>query len=196
MRRTGSIIIVTFCLLSGGVTAAFEESKSIPPPLRVFIPFEAAWRGMHEVFREKGLQMVEEDRGQGILTSNYIEYISGTLTESHIAKIGLKPVLTDGDWVKVEYMYDVLIELIEAKETVVTVDARIRALKRDFLGKETWVKIPSNGQRERYLLDEFGKLLFGQLFSLDKSGGGLWKLEPSYVPDMSTRAPIVNRDKP
>ena len=192
MIRTLSTAICTLLLLPTGLA---EESKSAPPPLRVYVPFEAVWRGMRDVFKEQEIPKAEEDRAKGILTSDYIEYSSGILTESHIAKIGERPEVTDGDWVRVEYRYEVLIELIEAKETVVTVDARIRALKRNFLGEEAWIKIPSNGQRERFLLNEFGKLLFGQLFSLNKSGG-MWKIEPNYVPDMSTRAPITNRDKP
>jgi len=196
MTRILVTIAGTLLLLPAGLTNAEGEDRAMPPPLRVYIPFEAAWRGMREVFRDQEVQMVEEDQGQGILTSDFIEYSSGTLTKSHISKIGERPGVTDGDWVRVEYRYDVLIELIEAKETVVTVNADIRALKRDFLGKETWIKIPSNGQRERFLLDEFGKFLFGRMFSLDKSGGGLWKLEPNYVPDMSTRAPVTNRDRP
>jgi hypothetical protein len=195
MKRGLSITYCAVMLLRSASVLATEQVEAVPPPLRVYIPFEAAWRGMCDTFREQELKVFEEDRGQGILTSDFIEYTSGVLTKSHIAKIGQRPEVTDGDWVRVEYRYEVLIELIEAKETVVTVDARIRALKRDFLGTESWVKIPSNGQRERFLLNEFGKLLFGQLFSLTKSGG-MWKLEPNYVPDMSTRVPITNRDKP
>jgi len=190
---TKAILLLVGILL---LTDADAKDRSMPPPLRVYIPFEAAWRGMREVYRDRKLKTVEENQAQGILKSDFIEYSSGTLTGSHIAKIGESPVVTDGDWVRVEYRYDVLIQLIEAKETMVTVNADIRALKRDFMGTETWIKIPSNGQREKALLEEFGTLLFGQMFSLDKSGRGFWKLEPNYVPDMSTRTPVTNRDQP
>ncbi len=195
MRMISATILGTL-LLAAGLTETVGQSNSVPPPLRVYIPFEAAWRGMLETLIDRGIQLTDEDRAQGILKTDFVEYSSGTLTKSHIAKIGERPELTDGDWVRVEYQYEVLIELIEAKETVVTVNTVVRALKRDFLGQETWVKIPSNGQREKALLEDFGKLLFGQKFSLHGSGGGLWKLEPNYVPDMSTRAPIINRDRP
>lgn len=196
MTRTLSVILGALMLTPAGLADTAGQNGSIPPPLRVYIPCEAAWRGMREVFRDRDLQMVEEDHAQGVLVSDFIEYSSGTLTNSHISKIGEKPRLTDGDWIRVEYQYDVLIELIEEKETVVTVRANIRALKRDFLGQQTWITIPSNGQREKSLLEEFGILLFGQKFSLNKSGGGLWKFEPQYVPDMSTRTPVTNRDRP
>lgn len=195
MTKTLVIVFGALLSLSIGQRDTFGQS-TVPPPLRVFIPFEAAWRGMRDVFREREWMMIEEDHARGILKSTFVEYSSGTLTRSHISKIGKRPESTDGDWVRVEYRYDILIALIEAKETVVTVDADIRALKRSFLGEETWIRIPSNGQRERHLLDEFGKLLFGQMFSLDKSKGGFWKFEPNYVPDMTTRAPVTNRDRP
>jgi len=195
MTKALVMILGALLFLPTGLTVALAQS-TVPPPLRVFIPFEAAWRGMREVFREREWMMVEEDQARGVLKSSYVEYSSGTLTKSHISKIGKRPDSTDGDWIRVEYRYDILIALIEAKETIVTVDADIRALKRSFLGDETWIKIPSNGQRERHLLEEFGQLLFGQMFSLDKSRGGSWKLEPNYVPDMTTRAPVTNRDRP
>jgi len=196
MKNKFAMILSSLMLLAGNVAGLTGQKTSMPPPLRVYIPFEAAWRGMHETLRDQNLQLVQEDQAQGILVSDFVEYSSGTLTKSHIAKIGERPELTDGDWIRVEYRYDILIELIEAKETIITVNADIRALKRDFLGKETWIPISSNGQRERHLLTEFGQILFGQMFSLDGSGGGLWKLEPNYVPDMSTRTPIENRDRP
>jgi len=195
MTRTLSVILAVMVLLSARLADISGQNTSIPPPMRLYIPFEAAWRGMRDVFRDRDLQMVEEDHAQGVLVSNFIEYSSGTLTNSHISKIGERPKLTDGDWIRVEYQYDVLIELIGEKETVVTVRANIRALKRDFLGQETWTKISSNGQRERSVLEEFGTLLFGQKFSLNKSGG-LWKFEAQHVPDMSTRTPVINRDRP
>ncbi|MGW8181199.1 MAG: hypothetical protein ACWGQW_20910 [bacterium] len=195
MTKTLLMILGSLLFLPTELTDALAQS-TVPPPLRVYIPFEAAWRGMREVFKERDWTIVEEDHARGILRSSFVEYSSGTLTKSHISKIGKRPESTDGDWIRVEYRYDIVITLIEAKETVVTVDADIRALKRSFLGDETWISIPSNGQRERYLLEEFGKLLFGQMFSLDKSKGGFWKLEPNYVPDMTTRAPVTNRDRP
>ena len=148
------------------------------------------------VLRLKEIDLVEEERARGTLVTEYIEYSSGTLTRKHMDKIGERPKLTDGDWVKVEYRYEVSIDLIEAQETVVTVISNIRALKRGFLGEESWHKIPSNGQREQYLLQAFGEELFGQKFQLNKTGKGLWTWERQYVPDMSTRAPTTNRDQP
>ena len=148
------------------------------------------------VLRLKEIDLIEEERARGTLVTDYIEYSSGTLTPKHMDKIGERPKLTDGDWVKVEYRYEISIDLIEAQETVVTVTSNIRALKRGFLGEESWHKIPSNGQREQYLLQAFGEELFGQKFQLNKTGKGLWTWERQYVPDMSTRTPTTNRDQP
>jgi hypothetical protein len=170
--------------LCAGVVAA-DDGKFVPPPLRIHVPFEKAWDAMHDAFQARDLRLLSENRGQGFMLSEFTEYTSGPLTENYLAKIGEKPKLADAYWIRAEYQYDIRIELIEAKETVVTVDAKIKALKRDFLGKETWVPIPSNGQREESLLTEFGRLLFGETFQLDKPKKGMWEREPAYVPDMS-----------
>ena len=77
-----------------------------------------------------------------------------------------------------EYQYEIVIDLVGPKETLITVDTNIRALKRDFFGKESWVDITTNGQKEEVLLTEFGKDLFGQQFELNKPKFGFWRREP------------------
>lgn len=168
-------------------SASAAKPSSVPPPLRVFIPFEAAWNGMKEVLEDQKWTLVQEIRGQGLMLTDRREYSSGPLTESHIAKIGDQPKLTDAYWQKVEYEYEVQIELIGAKETLVTVNANIRALKRDFFGRETWIDIPTNGQREALLLDTFGKRLFGETFRLEEPRKGFWERDPVYLPSEPER---------
>jgi len=168
----------------------------VPAPLDLKIPFEPAWEGMREVMQKRQLSLKETDRAKGRLLTDYVEYSSGPLTDSHIAKIGIRPNLSDAEWVRVEYKFDVLIELVEAKRTVVTVGVDIRAKKRDFLGQETWVPIQSTGQMEEDLLTEFGKSLFGEKFKLSESKKGFWELQPSYVPDTGQRPRISGPERP
>jgi len=40
---------------------ASPPKRYIPPPLRAFIPFEAAWSGMHLALETKELKVVQED---------------------------------------------------------------------------------------------------------------------------------------
>jgi hypothetical protein len=166
-------------------------TAQVPPSLRLDIPFDAAWNGMRLTILEEDLKIIEEDRGRGFILTSYKQYISGPLTEDHIVKIGQMPAVGAADWVKLEYQYETRIELIAAKETHVTVNANLRAMKRDFFGSEAWVPVTSNGQRERDLMTKFGKLLFGQDFELEGSKPGLIEKGPSYVPDMSTKIPKV-----
>lgn len=171
--------------------------KFIPPPLRVYIPFESAWKGMLETLKEKNHELAQESRSRGYVVTQFREYISGPLTESHLAKIGEKSKLLDGEWVRVKYQFEILVELVQARETLVTVHANIKALKRAFLGAETWVDVPTNGQLEEDLLTRFGRSLFGQSFNLRQPRKGFWEREPTYVPDLEERIPkVIGPERP
>jgi len=184
MRRTlflGLLLLIT--------TGVWGASRYLPPPLRVHVPFEAAWGAVHQVLVDRGTGILEENRGQGSLVSNYAEFISGSLTNQYLAKIGEPPANVDGYWLKAEFRVEVQVDIVDVKETLVTADASIRALKRDFFGKETWVEIPSNGTREEDFLNEFGRVLFGESFSIKSPKKGLWEREPSRVPELERKLP-------
>ncbi len=163
--------------------------------MRVYIPFPVAWDGMLESLEELKLEILEEQRARGRILTRYREYSSGPLTESHIAKVGEKPKLWDGQWTRVEYQYDVLVELIADREALVTVDANIRALQKPFLGGEKWVDIRSNGRLESDLMLNFGQRLFGQTFTLEATRKGFWQHEPGYVPDGELRPQITGPER-
>jgi hypothetical protein len=192
MTMTRRIALYALIWLAGSVVGL----AGVPAPLDLKIPFEPAWEGMLGVIQKRNLVLKETDRAKGRLVTEYAEYSSGPLTDSHIAKIGIRPKLSDAEWVKVEYKFDVQVQLVEAKRTVVTAGVDIRAKKRDFLGQETWVPIQSTGPLEEDLLTEFGKSLFGEKFKLSESKKGFWELQPSYVPDTGQRPRISGPERP
>ena len=155
------------------------------------IPFEAAWSGMLLTLMESEFETLIQDRGQGSILSSFREYSSGPLTESHINKIGETPKLVDGEWVRVQYQYEVVVELITERETVLTVYTNIEALKREFLGTEDWITIQTTGKLEADLLTQFGKSLFGETFNLPKPKEGYRDKDPVYVPNPVERIPQV-----
>lgn len=165
--------LLLFLSLAGFLSSA--EAANLPPPLKLLIPFESAWRGMLETLKDPkdAWVILREDRVKGSILTQYREYSSGTLTEDHIPKIGEKPKLVGAQWLSVEYQYEVEIQMVAAKETLITVHTNIRAKKRDFLGTEESVKIDSNGSREAALLTKFGRLLFGEGFKLDRDKTGV-----------------------
>ncbi|MFQ5740119.1 MAG: hypothetical protein ACE5JX_14020 [Acidobacteriota bacterium] len=181
------------------LTAAWQfpqtQKRHLPPPLRVHIPFEAAWKAMGETIDQSKLDVLRKDRAQGLILTRFRDYSSGPLTESQMAKIGEKPKLLDADWVRVKYQYEVLVELIQEKETVVTVYTNMQALKRDFLGGDSWVDIPSNGQLETTLLSSFGQSLFGEQFTLATPKKGFWEQSPGYVPGQRRQPRIVGPER-
>ena len=105
-------------------------AQSAPPPLRIYIPFEAAWDSMIETLGKNEFELLRQDRGQGFLLSSFREYASGLLTDSHIRKIGEEPKLIEGDWVRVRYQYEIRVALIPQGQEIV----QPLVAGQDFLG--------------------------------------------------------------
>jgi len=106
MRNWRRLLLI-FSLLVGPAAQGVAQGMSqfIPPPMRLYIPFEAAWNGMLEVLEKNDFEILQQNRAQGSMVSSFREYSSGLLTESHISKIGEQPKLIDGDWLGVRYQY-------------------------------------------------------------------------------------------
>ena len=176
---------------------ALTQRSFIPPPLKVGISFDRAWDVISETLDELDLEIAHQNRVKGEVVSKLREYSSGTLVDSHIAKIGEKPKLIDSQWLQVRYRYEILVEFIHQTETLVTVHTDITALKREFLGTESWVQIATNGKLEEDLLTRFGRRLFGQSFNLETPKKGFWERGPSYIPNEKERHPgIVGPERP
>jgi len=185
------ILTFLFLLLFLPNKALFAQEKLIPPPLRLDIPFEAAWSGILLTLMEHEFEILSQDRGQGSILSSFREYSSGPLTESHISKIGETPKLVDGEWIRVQYQYEILVELIAERETVLVVYTNIEALRREFLGTEDWIKIETTGKLETEFLTQFGKSLFGEAFNLPEPKRGYRDKDPVYLPTPAERIPKV-----
>lgn len=195
MRVTVPSILAVHILWLLLGTSIFAQKRYIPAPLRVAVPLESTWEAALQTLGNQELAILTSDRVRGTITSEFKEYISGPLTESHIAKVGEKPKLTDGDWTRVEYQYEVGIMFIEEKDTLVSVNANIRALKRSFLGEDEWVEIPSTGKLEENLLTAFGRQLFGSSFNLETPKKGYWDRSPEYIQDADILPRVVGPER-
>lgn len=165
--KKAPLFILTFLILNLSIESRPQNPQSfIPPPVRITVPFDQAWKQIATTLYDVDLEIASQNRGQGTMLSTFREYSSGPLVDSHIAKIGKKPKLIDAQWLRVRYRYQILMELIHEKETLITVSTEIFALKREFLGKESWIPIVTNGKLEEEILTRFGRQLFGQKFSI------------------------------
>ena len=174
---------VLFLVLVWQIQVPSRGQRSfVPGPLKVRVSFEAAWKAMNKIIKRRSLEIQHEERAQGLLVTGVREYSSGPLVEGHIDKIGLRPKLIDGQWLRVHYRYRVVVELIEKEESLVTVNGDIEALKHDFLGGEEWIDISSNGKLEVELLTEFGQHLFGQNFRLELPKKKFWEKQSPPAP--------------
>ncbi len=164
MKISKLFLVIPICLIPFLPLSA----KGGPvPPQQMEIPFETAWSTMQELLQTNDIKISSENRGQGYIKTRYKEFASGLLTQSHLEKIGLDTETSDGSYEKVEYQYEIEIRLVSEKITFITVDANIRALHRNFLGEEKWVNIKSNGHREEFLLNSFGKILWGDDWEME-----------------------------
>ena len=195
MRRFKTVAPLLLTCLCTALAAAQTTKRYIPPPLKISIPFEAAWKGMLATLESQQLPIQRQERGQGAILTEFKEYISGPLTEDQLARIGEHRKAADAEWVRVAYQYDVLVQLVQEKETLVFVNANIKALQRDFFGAEKWVEIPSKGRLEAELLTAFGKNLFGEVFSLQQPKKGFWEMAPGYVPEADVQPQIVGPER-
>ena len=136
---------------------------------------------MREVLELNRFEILEEDVSKGSILTRSREYISGPLAADHIRKVADRSKLVDGDWVKADYQYQVHVQFISETHTLVWVDARIRGLKRAFVGGDEWLQLHSTGKLEEDLLNLFGRHLFGQSFALDRPRPGYWERKPGHV---------------
>ena len=168
----------------------------MPAPLSIRAPLDTAWKSMHEVLELKRFEILEEEVSKGFILTRLREYISGPLTASHIRRIADRSKLVDGDWVKAEYQYEVHVQYVSEKETLLWVDTRIRGLKRAFLGDEEWLQLNSTGRLEEDLLTLFGRHLFGQSFALDQPRPGFWERRPGHVREEVESPRAIGPERP
>ena len=190
--RFSKTVLALFLLAVAATTWGQFKKTYLPPPLRVFIPFPVAWKTLLDTIKDSTqIPVAEEDRVSGRIVTEFHDYIDGPLTDSHISKIGDRPALRDGNWIKARYRYEIEVLLIAEKETLVTVYVSIQALKREYLGEESWVDIRSIGRLESDLLTAYGKSLFGEQFALEQPKKGFWQRDPSREVDVKERMPTV-----
>ena len=151
-RHLSLIIPISIALSTTGV---LQSQKQLPPsPLRMDIPFDAAWDGMLLTLTENNFAILRQNRSQGSILSDFREYSSGPLTERHIGKIGTTPKLVDGEWLRVQYQYEVVVELITERETVLTVYTNISAI--DFHGHSIKVVFAERIEKHRASVHDQG----------------------------------------
>ena len=151
---------------------------------------------MRDVLEQKRFEILAEDVSKGSILTRSREYTSGPLAASHIRKIADRSKLVDGDWVKADYQYQVHVRFVSETETMVWVDARIRGLKRAFLGGDEWVQLDSTGRLEEDLLNLFGQQLFGESFALDSPRPGFWERRPGHVREEVESPRSVGPERP
>lgn len=181
-------VVCTFAMLLVVCAVSPVPVDASSDTLKVFVDFKTVAQAARAVLVEErpagmSLSLADAARNPAVLLTDPYEYASGTLARDHLLKIAVRPELSDGTWEKVRYKLEVRIEPVQKKDTNVTADATIEALKRSFSGKEEWVTVVSNGNLEETFLLRLGRRLFGPQFSLETKKKDFWQRDPRYVPD-------------
>lgn len=148
---------------------------------------------MHELLETNEISIISEDRARGFIKTGYKEFASGLLTQSHLEKIGTETEISEGSYLKVEYQYEISIRLVSERVTIITADANIRALHRNFLGEEKWIPIKSSGRQEEHLLNSFGKILWGEEWEMEYTKNKRPKRKYLLPPDLHERVASPER---
>ena len=176
-----------------------QNKPSIPPdPVKYINKFEIVWETARDILNDLGFKIELEDRARGRIVTKPQELIAGALTASELDKVATKPEALNASWLKARYAVEMLVEIVQSSETLVTVRANIEALKRDLSGEESWLACKSNGSLERRILGKLStKLLSPNLKASEKKG--FWDRPPQPVasPKESPRPlPVPDRERP
>src|SRR5262249_10923481 len=137
------------------------------------------------------------DRGNGRIVTKPYEFITGSLSGSELAKLSTAPEgYKDAIWIRGRYKVEVVREIVQGNETMVTVRVYPQGLRRDVSGKEEWMDWQSDGTIERRLLGRLSVKLLSPTKPNEKKG--FWDQPAQTIPrpNESPKLSTPQRDKP
>ena len=93
--------------------------------------FDIVWKVARSVLEDMDFSIQLEDRSGGKILTKPVEFITGSLTSTEVDKVAVKRDTVTGQWMKARYSAELLVEIVSATETMVTVQTRMEALSRD-----------------------------------------------------------------
>lgn len=199
MKSQRYILLLSLLFLQGLFSLLGAQTKpSTPPgPVKYIAKFDMVWNMVMAILTENRLKIESVDRGNGRIVTKSNDFITGTLTASEMGKLATPPAThSNANWIRGRYTVEVVTEIVQGNESMVTVRSTPQALMRDLSGKETWVDWLSNGSIERSILGRLSVKLLSPNKSDDKKG--FWD-QPAQViprPNESPKLSSPQRDRP
>ena len=198
MRTQRSLLFILALLTAGLLSAAAQNKPSTPPdPVKYIARFDVVWNLVMAILTENNFKIDSVDRGNGRIVTKPYEFITGSLSGSELAKLATPPEgYKDAVWIRGRYKVEVVSEIVQGNETMVTVRVYPQGLRRDVSGKEEWMDWQSDGTIERRLLGRLSVKLLSPTKPNDKKG--FWDQPAQTIPrpNESPKLSTPQRDKP
>jgi hypothetical protein len=179
-------MLVSIALLLAPTLSAQTPRTDLPDPVKFVAKFDIVWKVVRSVLEDMDFSIQLEDRSGGKILTKPVEFITGSLTSTEVDKVAVKRDTVTGQWMKARYSAEVLVEIVSATETMVTVRTRMEGLSRDLDSTEKWVPLDSVGVFEKRILGKISLKLLGNEPQLDGKKG-FWDKSPQPVPPRSQK---------
>jgi hypothetical protein len=179
-------ILVSIALVLAPTLFAQTSRTDLPDPVKFVAKFDIVWKVARGVLEDMDFSIQLEDRPGGKILTKPVEFITGSLTSTEIDKVAIKRDSVTGQWMKARYTAEILIEIVTATETMVTVRTRMEGLTRDLDSTEKWVPLESVGVFEKRILGKISLKLLGNEPQFDTKKG-FWDKSPQPVPPRSQK---------
>ena len=171
--------LVTLLLISSPVVAQTDR-PSLPNPIKFVNKFDIVWNVVRAVLNELGYSIELEDKAGGSISTKPYVFVTGSLTPSEIDKVAIKNNTATGSWVRARYSVQAILEIVNPRETLVTVRTKMEGLNRDLDGTEKWLPLESLGIFEKRILGKLSLKLLGNELDYENKKG-FWDKSPQPV---------------
>ena len=167
-------------LLISSPSLAQTERASLPDPVKFVNKFDIVWNVARAVLNDMGYGVELEDKAGGRISTKPYVFVTGSLTPSEIDKVAIKSNTATGSWVRARYSVETILEIVNPRETLVTVRTKMEGLNRDLDGTEKWLPLESLGLFEKRILGKLSLKLMGNELDFENKKG-FWDKSPQPV---------------
>ena len=171
--------LVALVLISSPSPAQTERA-SLPDPVKFVNKFDIVWNVARAVLNDMGYGVELEDKAGGRISTKPYVFVTGSLTPSEIDKVAIKSNTATGSWVRARYSVEAILEIVNPRETLVTVRTKMEGLNRDLDGTEKWLPLESLGLFEKRILGKLSLKLMGNELDFENKKG-FWNKSPQPV---------------
>jgi len=186
---TGAALLAIIFALAPALPLRAQTAKpDLPDPIKFLNTYNQVLNMTRAVMEDMGLKIEREDRVGGKISTRPYEFITGSLTADELAKVAVRKDTLTGDWIKARYTAEAVVEIVSPKETMLTINADVEALRRDVDGTEKWIPLESLGTVERKVLGRVSVKLLGTDAPAEPRKG-FWGQKPQPVDPRQPRFP-------